>query len=141
MTQDHRLSFRYPIELDIDLFRHSHRIGHFNTRNIGPLGLFVETGPLDVSRQDPVRIAFNLANGTNLANGIVVHRSIDGVGIRFTEVSPFVFHALDELLSIPDFSLARARYNQIDPGSVTAGSLNRSSGGSKAHMSHQSRTM
>jgi hypothetical protein len=43
MKQELRRDFRYPIELDVDLFSTGHRIGRFETRDIGAGGLFIET--------------------------------------------------------------------------------------------------
>ena len=124
--RDIRLGFRYPIELDVDLYHQRKRLGHFKTKDIGPLGLFIETGPLSCVQQDLVQIVL-YANGTYLANGIITHHSVNGIGIRFTEVSPSVFQALDKLLSIKDFSIARARcFNQIEPGAMATRSFSRS---------------
>ena len=109
-----RLGFRYPIELDVDLYHRKKRLGHFKTKDIGPQGLFIETGPLHSVQQDAVQIAL-YANGIYMANGIITHHSANGVGVRFTEVSPCVFRALDNLLSIKDFSIARARYKLTQP--------------------------
>ncbi|MDY7014837.1 MAG: hypothetical protein SVX43_14785, partial [Cyanobacteriota bacterium] len=41
VKQDLRRDFRYPIELDVDLFSRGQRIGHFKTKDIGPSGLFI----------------------------------------------------------------------------------------------------
>ncbi len=126
MKRDCRLGFRYPIELDVDLYHQGKRLGHYKTKDIGPLGLFIETGPLGRLHQDPVQIAL-YADGTYMAKGIVVRHSVNGVGIRFTEVSPSVFQALDKLLSIEDFSVARAGcFNPIEPDALATQSLNSS---------------
>ena len=122
MKQNHRNDFRYPVELDVDLYHQGRKLGHFKTSDIGPRGLFIATGPTPLSPVDPVRIALYLADGIHMAKGIVAHRSIEGVGVRFAEVSPSVFHALDDLLSIPDFSMAHARYySRIKRDSATVG--------------------
>ncbi len=104
-----RLGFRYPIELDVDLYHQKKRLGHFKTKDIGPQGLFIETGPLHSVQLSLVQIAL-YANGIYMVKGIITHHSANGIGIRFTEVSPSVFQALDKLLSIQDFSIARAKY-------------------------------
>ena len=92
--RDIRLGFRYPIELDVDLYHQRKRLGHFKTKDIGPLGLFIETGPLSCVHQELVQIALYV-NGIYMANGIVTHHSFNGIGIRFTEVSPAVFQAVN----------------------------------------------
>ncbi len=126
MNRDIRLSFRYPIELNVDLYRQRERLGHFKTKDIGPLGLFIETGPLGRVQQDLVQIVLYV-NGTYMAKGIIVRHSVNGVGIRFTKVSPSLFKALDKLLSIQDFSDARTRYlNQFEPDASASRSLSRS---------------
>ena len=104
-----RFGFRYPIELDVDLYHHKKRLGHFKTKDIGPQGLFIETGPLGSVQQDPVQVALYV-DGIYMTKGVITHQSANGVGVRFTEVSPSVFQALDKLLSIQDFSIAHARY-------------------------------
>ena len=121
-----RFGFRYPIELDVDLYHQGERLGYFKTKDIGPLGLFIETGPLGYVQQELVQIAL-YADGIYIAKGIIVHHSVNGVGIRFAEVSPSLFQALDKLLSIQDFSIARAKcFNPIEPDALAARSLSRS---------------
>ena len=126
--RDIRLGFRYPIELDVDLYHQRKQLGHYKTKDIGPLGLFIETGPLGRLHQDPVQIAL-YADGTYTAKGVVVRHSVNGIGIRFTEVSPAVFQALDKLLSIQDFSIARAKcLNQLEADVLALRFLSRAAG-------------
>ena len=89
------------------------------------MGLFIETGPLSCVQQELVQIAL-YANGIYMANGIVTHHSYNGIGISFTEVSPAVFQALDKLLSIKDFSTARAKcLNHLNTDALAVRSLSR----------------
>ena len=113
MKQDLRRDARYPIELDVDLFSRGQRIGHFKTRDIGPSGLFIEIAPLRLRPGHPVDVAFSLPNCHIEVPGIVTHRTTAGMSIRFIVVSHALFDALNELLSIEEFSSALAGYRQF----------------------------
>jgi len=108
MKQDLRRDFRYPIELDVDLFSRGHRIGHFKTRAIGPSGLFIEIVPRRLRPGHPVEVAFSLPSRDIKVAGIVTHRTTAGISIRFVVASHALFDALDDLLSIEEFSSALA---------------------------------
>lgn len=103
MKHDLRRDFRYPIELDVELFSVGHRIGRFKTRDIGPGGLFIETGPRNLFLGHPVEVAFSLSTPPVRVPGVVVRRTTAGIGIRFSVISRAMFDALDDLLSIDDF--------------------------------------
>lgn len=98
---EHRFFSRKRIILDINLFHGGQYLGCFGLRNIGLGGLFIETGPIDLSPNMAVEVGLPINDEepeTGSMKGLIVHRSDEGVGIMLTDHEPSDIRTIGRLM-------------------------------------------
>jgi len=88
---EHRLHRRVPLRLEVEVRQGPKCLGRFATRDAGPEGAFVETGPHALRPYDVVRLTFRLGRDWRQAYevpGLVVHCTDEGIGILHAADNP-----------------------------------------------------
>ncbi len=92
---DHRHHYRWPVRLDVELYYGGRCLGSFKTRDISWEGLFIETRPIAIRPNEPVRLFFTGQQqniGGEPITAFVVHCSNGGIGL--------MLHEADSTLSV-----------------------------------------
>jgi len=84
---EHRLHIRRLFRIGVELYKRGEFIGRFDTRDIDPGGVFVETRRLNLRLNAMMTLRFVVDRKDNLESRIlkamVVHQSHEGVGLMF----------------------------------------------------------
>ncbi len=100
----HRFDTRTKIHLDVELRLHGISLGCFQTRDIDPMGVFIEAPRTGLKLHEVIEIDF-LLDGTgtdsHTLRGVVVRCAEDGVAVMFVAENVTLFEALDDRLSDP----------------------------------------
>ena len=78
---DRRRSFRQPVVLTLELIHRYRSLGHFTTGDVSLGGMFLVTPWLGIVPKDMVELCW-YAPEPRILNGIVVHRSVKGLGLK-----------------------------------------------------------
>lgn len=117
---DSRSSVRRRLELRVVLGYPKLGMLGGKTRDIGPGGMFVDTGRVTLPRDGQVRVYLYVPGPEVerfcVADARVVHSRSGGVGLAFQQLDDGTRSALNALVSVPGAALDRAL-----PGIPTAG--------------------
>ena len=82
---EHRYHERLPVSLTTDVFRVRGRIGCFKVRDISRDGLFLETGPSNLNRNDLLALLLKGGGPKHMLYGVVTRVSEEGAGLALED--------------------------------------------------------
>jgi anti-anti-sigma regulatory factor len=85
---EHRHGSRIDLGLGVDVALENRSLGHFQTRNIGRGGVFLETGSIDLRPNVALRLELLLNGRRRCLSAVVAHRSAGGIGVMLTADDP-----------------------------------------------------
>jgi hypothetical protein len=92
---EHRWNTRKNANLRLMCYLNSSDVIPAKVRNMSLSGMFIETGPVFLSRNDRVDIAFSLPNADESAvyrlTALTIHSSREGIGVMFCDMNPDVY--------------------------------------------------
>lgn len=94
---ERRFGLRKPIDLFAEVYHRGSRLGRFRARNVGLKGMFIESGPVELRKYAPVKVAMSDAKRNHLfvTKGVVVHLSEGGMGLVMDSDWPMFFSLLE----------------------------------------------
>jgi hypothetical protein len=93
---EHRWSPRIKGSLGVEIAARDGLLGRYVTRDFCYEGMFLEAGPVDLCREELVRLHLT-AHGTfvNL-RAVVAHHSSEGVGLVLVAYDPVYYHVISQ---------------------------------------------
>lgn len=85
---NHRYGSRLAVHIDVVIHQQGKQLGQYQTRDISPYGVFLETGTLDLHLGTSVNLTFILSDQPEerrKIKGLVVRRSFDGAGLMLSD--------------------------------------------------------
>jgi hypothetical protein len=92
---EHRLSPRIKGSLGENVSRVG-LVGHYLTRDFCRQGMFLETGPVDLCRDELVRLYLTAHRASVSLRAVLAHHSSEGVGLLLVDYDPAYCHVICE---------------------------------------------
>lgn len=103
---EHRWSKRYPVEFNVRLLQHGHRIATCKVRDIGIEGMFLDAGPLDYRANTLLNVEFDGVASRYCTKQcsyriqvIVVHHASQGIGLMILKAESDARYAWQQLMT------------------------------------------
>lgn len=100
---EHRYATRFPVQVEVRLYKNRNPMTTAQTRNIALGGMFVETAPRGFRKNSLLEVEITSTLDPEKTNhhripALVVHHSDDGLGLAFDTADPETIAAVKELL-------------------------------------------
>ena len=85
---NHRYGNRMAVQIDVLVHQQGRQLGRYQSRDISPYGVFLETGALDLKLGAAVDLTFILADDPDprrVIKGMVIRRSYDGTAFMLAD--------------------------------------------------------
>ena len=96
---NHRYGSRLAVQLDVIIQQQGQQLGRYQTRDISPYGVFLETGTLDIRLGSSLDLTFILSERPEERRhiqGMVIRRTYDGAGIMLSDHYCQIFLSLKQ---------------------------------------------